>query len=74
MPLVVGLIIIRIPKLGGPAMSFRTKAIGVGFLLVLVVLSIIVDLMDWSTWVLAAPAIILEIAFFISAMADDSKD
>jgi len=55
-------------------MSFRTKAIGVGFFLVLIVLSIIVDLMDWSAWVLGAPAIILEIAFFISAMVDVSKD
>jgi len=51
-------------------MSFRTKAIGVAFLLVLVVLSIVVDLMNWSAWVLGAPAIILEISFFLSMMAD----
>ena len=53
-------------------MSARTKGIGIAFLVVLIVLSIIVDLLDWSTWVIGAPAIILEIAFFISVAADRS--
>ena len=51
-------------------MSFRTKAIGISFIVVTLLLAVVVDLMNWSTWVVAIPAIGLEIGFFISVAAD----
>ena len=54
-------------------MSPRTKAIGVIFVLITIILAVIADLFDWSIWVIALPAIVLEILFFISVNADANR-
>jgi hypothetical protein len=51
-------------------MSTRTKAIGISFIIVTILLAVLVDIFDWSTWILAVPVVILEILFFVSAATD----
>jgi hypothetical protein len=55
-------------------MSFRTKLLGILFFVLTIALAVVTDIFDWSSWVVGAPALILELGTFVSIMDDLSKN
>ena len=61
--------IMSLKEKGGP-MSYRTKLLGLIFIATTIILAIVVQLFHLSSWLVAAPAILMEILFLLSAMND----